>query len=36
MFSQKKEGLETLINVKENPIAELLINIMATLSEFER
>lgn len=32
----EKEGLETLINGKENPIAKLMINIMATLSEFER
>jgi DNA invertase Pin-like site-specific DNA recombinase len=32
----EKEGLETLIEGKENPIAKLMINIMATLSEFER
>ncbi|MDB9780126.1 recombinase family protein [Flavobacteriaceae bacterium] len=32
----EKEGLETLIDGKENPIAKLMINIMATLSEFER
>ena len=32
----EKEGLETLIEGKENPIAKLIINIMATLSEFER
>ena len=31
----KKEGLETLINGKENPIAKLLIGILSTLSEFE-
>ena len=29
----EKEGLETLIDGKENPIAKLMINIMATLSE---
>ena len=32
----EKEGLETLLDGKENPIAKLMINIMATLSEFER
>ena len=32
----EKEGLETLIDGKENPIAKLMISIMATLSEFER
>lgn len=32
----EKEGLETLIDGKENPIVKLMINIMATLSEFER
>ena len=32
----EKEGLETLIGGKENPIAKLMINIMATLAEFER
>jgi DNA invertase Pin-like site-specific DNA recombinase len=31
----EKEGLETLIDGKENPIAKLMINIMVTLSEFE-
>ncbi len=32
----EKEGFETLLDGKENPIAKLMINIMATLSEFER
>ena len=32
----EKEGLETFLDGKENPIAKLMINIMATLSEFER
>ena len=35
-IKSEKEGLETLIEGKENPIAKLMINIMATLSEFER
>ena len=30
-----KEGLQTLIDGKENPTAKLIINILATLSEFE-
>ena len=33
--SSKKEGLLTLIDGKENPTAKLIINILATLSEFE-
>ena len=32
----EKEGLETFLDGKENPIAKLMINIMATLLEFER
>tara|TARA_R110000803_G_C11987103_1_gene321472 strand:- start:2298 stop:2897 length:600 start_codon:yes stop_codon:yes gene_type:complete len=31
----EKEGLSTLIDGKENPTAKLIINILATLSEFE-
>jgi len=31
----KKEGIQTLIDGKENPTAKLIINILATLSEFE-
>jgi DNA invertase Pin-like site-specific DNA recombinase len=31
----EKEGLSTLINGKENPVSKLIINILATLSEFE-
>ena len=31
----EKEGLSTLINGKENPTSKLIINILATLSEFE-
>lgn len=31
----EKEGLQTLINGKENPVSKLMINILATLSEFE-
>ncbi|MET6990053.1 recombinase family protein [Sediminicola arcticus] len=31
----EKEGLQTLINGKENPVSKLIINILATLSEFE-
>ena len=31
----EKEGLQTLINGTENPISKLMINILATLSEFE-
>jgi DNA invertase Pin-like site-specific DNA recombinase len=31
----KKEGFETMIEGKENPIAKLMIGILATLSEFE-
>lgn len=31
----EKEGIQTFINGKENPTAQLLINILATLSEFE-
>lgn len=31
----KKEGFETMIDGKENPIAKLMIGILATLSEFE-
>jgi len=31
----EKEGLRTLINGKENPIAKLLIGILGTLAEFE-
>ena len=31
----EKEGLQTLINGKENPISKLMISIIATLSEFE-
>lgn len=30
-----KEGLSTLIDGKENPVSKLIINILATLSEFE-
>jgi len=31
----EKEGLQTLINGKENPIAKLMIGILGTLAEFE-
>lgn len=31
----KKEGLSTMVDGKENPIAKLMIGILATLSEFE-
>lgn len=31
----KKEGLQTMVDGKENPIAKLMIGILATLSEFE-
>lgn len=31
----KKEGFETMIDGKENPMAKLMIGILATLSEFE-
>jgi len=31
----EKEGITTLINGKENPTSKLIINILATLSEFE-
>lgn len=31
----EKEGLSTLIDGKENPLSKLIINILATLSEFE-
>ena len=31
----EKEGLSTLINGKENPTSKIIINILATLSEFE-
>ncbi len=31
----KKEGLQTIIDGKENPLAKLMIGILATLSEFE-
>ena len=30
-----KEGLQTLINGKENPIAKMMIGILGTLAEFE-
>lgn len=30
-----KEGLQTIVNGKENPIAKLMIGILGTLSEFE-
>lgn len=31
----KKEGLQTMVDGKENPLAKLMIGILATLSEFE-
>ena len=31
----EKEGLQTLINGKENPVAKLMIGILGTLAEFE-
>ena len=31
----KKEGLQTLVDGKENPVAKLMIGILGTLSEFE-
>jgi DNA invertase Pin-like site-specific DNA recombinase len=31
----KKEGLQTMVDGKENPIAKLMVGILATLSEFE-
>lgn len=31
----EKEGLQTLINGKENPIAKMLVGILGTLAEFE-
>jgi DNA invertase Pin-like site-specific DNA recombinase len=31
----EKEGLQTIINGKENPIAKLMIGILGTLAEFE-
>ena len=32
----EKEGLQTLINGKENPTSKLILGVLATLSEFER
>jgi DNA invertase Pin-like site-specific DNA recombinase len=32
----EKEGLQTLVNGKENPTAKLIINILASVSEMER
>lgn len=34
-LTSEKEGIQTFINGKENPTAQLLINILATLAEFE-
>ena len=31
----KKEGLQTLVNGKENPVSKLMIGILGTLAEFE-
>ena len=31
----KKEGLQTMVNGKENPVAKMVVGIMATLAEFE-
>lgn len=31
----KKEGLQTMVDGKENPIAKMMVGILATLSEFE-
>lgn len=32
----EKEGISTLVDGKENPVAKMLISVLATLSEFER
>jgi vacuolar-type H+-ATPase subunit I/STV1 len=32
----EKEGISTLIDGKENPVAKMLISVLATLAEFER
>ena len=36
MFNLLKEGFQTLVNGKENPIAKVVVSVMGSIAEMER